>query len=237
MNMSLVRSTRLTLWLSVLALFTPFIWIKIGPQGIAFYGPDVPDIYILGATILGKDRSFPGIAFAIRFQLVLGLGFTLCSGLAVLWSRRRTLVRGLATVQIALLLLFPFWLGLYVNGVIHNSDGAAADLRVYPHIGFLVYILLFMLSINTFIKSETGTAYQTARILAKGLAMCQLVLLLLLPVWLSPIMERGVDHKEAFIGLYVYMCPALVAYVLLLVLNIRTLVKGVNREARSTSTT
>lgn len=234
MHMSLVQSTRLTLWLSVLALFTPFIWIKIGPQGIAFYGPDVPDIYILGATILGKDRSFPGIAFAIRFQLVLGLCFILCSGLAVMWSRRRTLVRGLAHVQIALLLLFPFWLGLYVNGVIHNSDGAAADLRVYPHIGFLVYILLFALSINTFVGSENGTAYQTARIMVKGLAMIQLALLLLLPFWLGPIVERGVDHNEAIIGLCVYSFPAIVAYVLLLALSINTLARGKNREVPST---
>ena len=209
--------------------------VKIGPQGIAFYGPDVPDIHILGATILGKDRSFPGIAFAIRFQLVMGSCFILCSCLAVLWSRRGTLVRGLATVQMILLLLFPFSLGLYVNGVIHNSDGAAADLRVYPHIGWLVYILLLVLSINTFVRSEKGAAYQTARVVEKGLAIIQLVLLLLLPFWLSPIVERGFDHNEAVIGLYIYVCPALVAYVLLLALNINTLARGVNPEARSTS--
>lgn len=237
MNMSPARSAKLTLWLSVLALFTPFLWIKIGPQGIAYYGPDVPDIYILGATILGKDRSFPGIAFAIKFQLVMGLCFILSSTLAVLWSRRGALVRWLITVQLVLLLLFPFWIGLYVNGVIHNSDGAATDLRVYPHLGFLVYILLLTLSINTFERSGTGQSNWIGHLIMKGLALIQLVLLLMLPFWLSPIVQRGVDHNEAIIGLCVYGSAGLVAYIMLVAFNIKTLVRSRDGDGRSTGNT
>jgi hypothetical protein len=161
--MTSARSAGLTLWLSIAALFTPFVWIDIGPLGIAFYGPDVPDIYILGATILGKDRSFPGIAFAIVFQLVMGMLFILCSCLAIVRSRRGAPVGGVATFQLMLLVLFPFWLYLYVNGVINNSDGAAADLRVYPHIGSLVYFLLVALTMNTFFGNAAGSTPATSR--------------------------------------------------------------------------
>jgi hypothetical protein len=61
-----------------------------------------------------------------------------------------------------LLLMFPFWLGIYVHGVISNSDGAATDLRVYPHIGLVLYLLLWPLTINTFEKSSIGPIRLTA---------------------------------------------------------------------------
>jgi hypothetical protein len=41
--------------LAIACLFSPFIFLKIGPKGYEYYGPDVPDIYILGGFILGKD--------------------------------------------------------------------------------------------------------------------------------------------------------------------------------------
>ncbi|MFT3884311.1 MAG: hypothetical protein QM724_02430 [Flavobacteriales bacterium] len=219
--MTIERSTRLTLWLALVALATPFIWIKIGPQGIAFYGPDVPDIYILGATILGKDRS-PLIG-AIEFQLVMGLCFILCAYMAFRRSRRGAPVRGLARIQLALLSLFPFWLGLYVNGVINNSDGAAADLRVYPHIGLLVYVLLLALTLNTFAKGVEGGAPPMDNTMARVLAMIQLMLLLLLPFGIGPIVEMGVTHTE---GLFVYSCTGLAGYILLVVFAINTFVKA-----------
>lgn len=146
--MTVERSTRLTLWLAMACLVLPFIWIKIGPNGHAFYGPDVPDIYILGATILGKDRSFWGIAFAVWFQLAMGLGFI---GLAYGVNRGRY---SLAWVQLVLLLLFPVWMKLYVDGVICNSDGAASDLQVYPHVGMAVYLVLLGLVIHTLVRSQ-----------------------------------------------------------------------------------
>ena len=151
--MTIDRSVRLTLWLAVAELFLPFIWMKIGPNGYAFYGPDVPDIYILGSTILGKDRSFGGIAFAIVFQLFFGACFILCAWGADHRLRKGAAVEGLAAVQLILLVLFPFWLYQYVIGVIDNSDGAASDLRVYPHIGLVVYVALIALVINTLYRS------------------------------------------------------------------------------------
>jgi hypothetical protein len=153
--MSIERSAKLTLWLTVAELFLPFIWMKIGPNGYAYYGPNVPDIYILGSTILGKDRSDGGIAIAIIFQLFFGACFILCSWKADLQVRKGATVKGLAAVQLILLMLFPFWLYQYVIGVIGNSDGAASDLRVYPHIGLVAYLILITLVINTLYRSLT----------------------------------------------------------------------------------
>lgn len=159
MNMSMVRMTRLTLWLAILALFMPFIWIKIGPKGIAAYGPDVPDIYILGVMCTGKDWNFSAIPTAMAIQVMFGLCFIFSSLIAYRRSLRGAPVGGLATFELLLLILFPCWLGLYMNGVIHNSDGAASDLRVYPHLGLLVYVLLVALTINTFRKGAVGRTH------------------------------------------------------------------------------
>lgn len=235
--MTAIRSTKLTLWLALVALVTPFIWIKIGPQGLAFYGPDVPDIYILGATILGKDRSFPGIAFAIVFQLVIGACFILCSFVAHRRALQNVPVHLLATVQLLLLALFPFWLGLYVNGVIHNSDGAAADLRVYPHIGLLVYSLMVVLSINTFLRSAAGGLSQACFFLVRGFSVIQLTLLLLLPKCIQQKMERFADHAETTNGLSIYWCIGFVVYLLLLALTIKTILKGTTQVAHSSGST
>ncbi len=237
MNMSPVRSTRLTLWLSELALFMPFMWIKIGPMGIAFYGPDVPDIYILGIMCTGKDWRFSGIPLAMAFQLVFGLCFILCSFMSYRRALQHAPVRGLAMIQLLLLLLFPFWLGLYVNGVIHNSDGAAADLRVYPHIGLLVYILLVALTINTFRKGARGMSFPMGPAWVRGFSMVQLIVLVLLPFWLGPVLKRGVDNEQALLGMGVYSLFGISAYIVLLGSTIRTFVSGRSREEPSTDTT
>jgi len=153
--MSINRATKLSYWLALSALFTPFIWIKIGPQGIAIYGPDVPDIYFLGAFVTGKDWTFPPIAYAIVFQLILILFFILCTVIAEGAALRVALrqLMAVTSLQIILLVLFPFWMAVYVELVIHNSDGAVADLRVYPHFGVITYLLLLALAINIFIKA------------------------------------------------------------------------------------
>jgi len=166
------------------------------------------------------------------FQLVIGLSFILCSFAAYGRALRGAPVRGLAKVQMVLLLLFPFWLGLYVNGVINNSDGAASDLSVYPHIGLLVYILLLALTINTFLKSATGKAYPMRSSVAGVLATVQLAFLLLLPFWLGPILVRGVNHNEAIVGLFLYSCIGLLTYVLLLVFTITTIVNCIKQSTR-----
>ena len=146
-------------------------------------------------------------------------------------------MRGLARIQLVLLALFPFWLGLYVNGVISNSDGAAADLRVYPHIGLLLYVLLLVLTFNTIVKSATGGVSPTRKTMVRVLAMIQLTLLLLLPFWIGPVVERGVTHNEAGAGLFVYACIGLAAYILLLVLITHTLMSSGKRMARSAGNT
>ncbi|RYU83364.1 hypothetical protein [Hymenobacter persicinus] len=127
-------------------LVTPFIWLKIGPAGYAYYGPNVPDIYIFGATITGKDRSFDGINLAYKSQLAIILYFVVSSLCAAIRMRRRRETLILNYINFALLLLFPVWLYLYRGGVISNSDGA--DLTTYPHVGLLFYALLVLLNIR-----------------------------------------------------------------------------------------
>jgi hypothetical protein len=73
--MNLKRAIHLTIVFSVLSLAAPFVWLKIGPNGYAYYGPSVPDIYILGSTVLGKDRSVDAIYFPFTFQLCFILYF------------------------------------------------------------------------------------------------------------------------------------------------------------------
>jgi len=45
-------------WLAICILFLPISWGHVGEQGYVNYGPDVPDVYILGCYILGKDTQF-----------------------------------------------------------------------------------------------------------------------------------------------------------------------------------
>lgn len=149
--MTIKQLLRLSIILAIVSLATPFIWIKIGPAGYAFYGPEVPDIYILGATILGKDLSFPGIAIASAFQLT-GFLFFISSNYLICRkiSKKRVLI--FSTFNFILLVLFPFWLIKYVDGVVSNSDGAASDLTIYPHIGLLVYGCLLIFNLAIIIK-------------------------------------------------------------------------------------
>ena len=45
---------KISLVLTVLSIFVPFVYMKIGPMGYRYYGPNVPDIYIFGGYIFGK---------------------------------------------------------------------------------------------------------------------------------------------------------------------------------------
>lgn len=134
-HMQIKQLLRWSIFLAAISLATPFVWLKIGPKGMAYYGPDVPDIYILGATILGKDKSFWGIAFAVAFQLSIILYFIISSYITIKKADHKRWVLGFTIINLTLLVLFPFWLSVYIDGVICNSDGAAADLTVYPHLG------------------------------------------------------------------------------------------------------
>ncbi len=134
-------------WLLVLTLLTlpaPFVWLEIGPGGFEWYGPDVPDIYILGGFITGKDLGWQPILHAFIAQFV-GIMLTF---LAALLARRFTHYPFLAVLFLLFnagsLLVFPYWLYGYTVGVIHNSDGV--DLTIHPHIGLILYLAICWLT-------------------------------------------------------------------------------------------
>ncbi len=140
--------------LAFIALGTPFVWMEIGPEGYAYYGPGVPDIYILGGFILGKDISFWGISFAIVVQLVFILYFIVnCLRAAISKNNKKSF--RLTLINSFLLLLFPCWLHNYVGGVVGNSDGA--DLTIHYHAGLFIYGLLVILNVVAIVKSLQPT--------------------------------------------------------------------------------
>lgn len=134
------RSLQWILRLTLLTLPAPFLWLEIGPKGYAWYGPDVPDIYILGGFITGKDLRWLPILHACIAQAT-GILITYASAWLV---RRFAAETGMPilflTINTLLLLVFPLWLSAYTEGVINNSDGA--DLTVHPHIGLLLYVVI-----------------------------------------------------------------------------------------------
>ena len=117
---------KISLLLTVLSIFLPFVYMDIGPMGYRYYGPNVPDIYICGGYIFGKDTSFWGINVAYKIQLGLIL--------FIAYNQWRFLnnksVKRLI-INTLMLLFFPIWLEAYVGGVVCNSDGA--DLTIYWH--------------------------------------------------------------------------------------------------------
>lgn len=130
--------------LSIFCLFTPFIWMEVGPLGHQYYGPTVPDVYIYGGTITGKDMRFWGISFAATFQLVFNLLFIMFS-LIALFMKKKAAVIVFLVIQSLLLALFPIWLEGYISGVIGNSD--AADLTIHKQIGMVFYYVLIGLNV------------------------------------------------------------------------------------------
>ena len=150
--------------LAFLILPLPLVWFEIGTLGKLYYGTDVPDIYILGATILGKDRSFWGINFAYKFQLIVIVYFILSTLWTIKMIERRNFAFNLTRLNVTLLILFPLWLYMYSSGVLNNSDGAVADIELHPGIGLLCYILILMvtiLAIKRLRKTNTSSFSKT----------------------------------------------------------------------------
>jgi len=112
--------------------------MKIGPSGYAHYGPSVPDIYILGGYILGKDTSWWAIGFAYKFQLSCILLYLMLSYSAIKRCANAKSGVFLQIFKLGLILCFPPWLFFYQEHVQNNSD--CADLIVYPHIGWIAYL-------------------------------------------------------------------------------------------------
>jgi hypothetical protein len=153
--LTIKRTLYLTIIFAAISLATPFVWLKIGPGGYSYYGPEVPDIFILGGTILGKDKSFWGINFAYKFQLIVILYFIASSFLTIRNLKKKSIVITFTLVNSILLLFFPVWLWIYTGGVICNSDGA--DLSVHPHVGVLIYLILVSLNVLTLLKLKKET--------------------------------------------------------------------------------
>ena len=144
MNLTTKQLLLMSAILALLILPFPLVYFEIGPLGKLYYGPDLPDIYILGATILGKDRSFWGINFAYKFQLIVIIYFILSTLWTIKIIERRNFAFNLTRLNVTLLILFPLWLYMYTSGVLYNSDGAVADIELHPGIGLLCYILILM---------------------------------------------------------------------------------------------
>ncbi len=126
----------------------PFVWLEIGPEGYRIYGPTVPHVYIYGGAITGKDLNWMPIAVAMFLQLVCILAFAL---LAFLTRSPQFKPLPVLLLQTFLLILFPFWINLYVDGVIGNSDGA--DMTVHWQIGMYIYGLLAVLNVVGVVKA------------------------------------------------------------------------------------
>ena len=141
------RTTNWIIALALISIVTPFIYMKIGPNGIKYYGKNVPDIYILGGYILGKDTSFWGINFAYKFQL---LCIAIIVGLTYFYNINKKV--SYIVANLVLLFCFPFWLSMYIGGVKCNSDGAASDLTVYPMPGLILWGVIFILHIMLFMN-------------------------------------------------------------------------------------
>jgi hypothetical protein len=133
----------LNFWLAICILFLPIAWGKVGEQGFVNYGSDVPDVYILGCYILGKDTSFWGISFAWKFQLAGMLCFLILQ--YKIW--RDYIIEKPALFKLFgawfLLLLFPVWINLYIGGVQGNSDGAYLHWNM--HVGWYMYLIIITL--------------------------------------------------------------------------------------------
>ena len=142
------KATQWMIHLAMVSLFMPFVYLEVGPKGIEYYGKDVPDIYILGGYILGKDTSFWGINFAYKFQLTFILLFV-----ALIYKFQKDQKGIFLYLSLTLLICFPFWLEIYISGVKNNSD--SADLTTYPMPGLFIWAIILIL--NTF------TVYRTIR--------------------------------------------------------------------------
>lgn len=150
---------------ATILLFVPIVWMEIGPLGIEYYGPDVPDIYIYGGAITGKDLAFEPILIAMLIQfafIMIGIFLSIVNCFGP-WNPVRT--TGTTWLQFALLLISPYWMNMYVSGVIGNSDGAAGDLTVHYGSGITLYILLCGINILQLLLIHVVMRKRKARLL------------------------------------------------------------------------
>lgn len=142
-------------------LFLPIVWMEIGPLGIAYYGPQVPDIWVYGGALTGKDLSFAPLMIMLLFQLgfiVIGIVLSLVCFFS--WEKRKKVI-WLGVIILFILAMFPDWIDDYVNVIIGNSDGAAKDLTVRWTYGWYLFCciaitssLAFLLTIVTIFRKR-----------------------------------------------------------------------------------
>lgn len=131
--------------LAALLFFSPLLWMKIGPGGYEYYGPTVPDVYIYGNHITGKDLDWKPIDFSWKFQATVILVYiSLCF---LLYFRLRAGKNGTALfwIMFGLVLLFPFWFLFYANHVHNNSD--CAELTWHLQYGWIFYGVLLLVNV------------------------------------------------------------------------------------------
>ncbi|MDX2360333.1 MAG: hypothetical protein QNK23_05980 [Crocinitomicaceae bacterium] len=134
------------LLISVIALiFSPIVWMEIGPGGYAYYGPTVPDVYIYGGFIFGKDLAFGPIDFAWKFQLTCILLYLFLVILSMIRLKKGKRIGVFAWIKVGLLFLFLPWISLYIGGVECNSD--CAELTTRWAYGIVIYGILCGLNV------------------------------------------------------------------------------------------
>jgi hypothetical protein len=128
--------------LGTVLIFSPIVWMEIGPRGIEYYGPTVPDIWVYGGALTGKDLSFEPLLIMMLFQFAcIIIGIVLSLVCFFRWKKRAVAVACCAMIAI-LLGLFPVWIDGYISVIIGNSDGAAADLTVHWMYGLWIAIII-----------------------------------------------------------------------------------------------
>ena len=130
-------------------IFTPTLWLKIGPQGYINYGPNVPDVYMFGFAYLGKDPK--DWQFISNIQLAIMI-FTFLIVLISIFINKRRLDKFITRLSFSLFMLYPAWLIIVTPAIINNSDNAY--LTVYPHIGTAIYLLLMYFSFKLLTKVD-----------------------------------------------------------------------------------
>lgn len=149
--------------LSAILLFSPIVWMEIGPAGKAYYGPNVPDIYIYGGAITGKDLAFTPILLLMLFQFGVILTSAILSISVVFYPFHPKKAKTITWIICVFLALFPWWISSYNDIVICNSDGAGSDLTVHWSWGLLIYVLICiinagMLILQYGIRSQSGSS-------------------------------------------------------------------------------
>ena len=130
-------------------LFLPIVWMDIGPRGIEFYGPDVPDIYIYGGIITGKDLAFTPILIAMVLQAAFIIAGIVTSLFAFRYTPVKHLALSVTVFHSVALALFPWWIEAYKDGVACNSDGA--DLTMHWMSGAYVYLAMVVVNVLIYV--------------------------------------------------------------------------------------